>query len=430
MTKDPPPSPAVYMVIRRTVDEELVTELREHRDEFTATLPASAVPNRPSIALISYAGKKLDAAGVMLPRHRVATRRQLVTVRHVTSITATQHHHLIRRLPTRNRSSTSETLKLDEAGTLTDASWRELRKVLIEDEDNADVIRGLESRLTQGPVNAPEATVLREERDAASIALRIAGVHPRRLLGFDERLPPGHFLADAPSAIFREDQLIQHDAERFADWEQVGLDSPPAAYLFSDGQNEVVVMNVHRTPTEETTGVDLLYHHLELNAFVLVQYKRLRDENGSLVYRPSSDPRYPKELERMEAVDALCNPDGTVDGYRLDYGPCFFKLCKPGGYVPGTTELIQGMYLPLEYWKRLLADPRTTGPRGGKVLSYDTVGRFMNNTAFTTMVERAWVGSSGAASDHINTILKEAVDRGRAVVFAVGSHRDADEESA
>jgi len=80
------------------------------------------------------------------------------------------------------------------------------------------------------------------------------------------------------------------------------------------------------------------------------------------------------------------------------------------------------MYLPLDLWRCLSSDPVTEGPRGGRVMSYDNVGRKLTNTEFITLVANAWVGTTGPQSSLLEKVIRDVVGTGKTVTFAI-KHR-------
>ncbi len=88
-------------------------------------------------------------------------------------------------------------------------------------------------------------------------------------------------------------------------------------------------MNANRTPVEHTLGVDVVYFNEARGSFVLVQYKKMREEGSdgrkALSYRP--DDSLDDELERMRRIDALCMEQSGE--FRLLTTACWMKLCNP-----------------------------------------------------------------------------------------------------
>ena len=83
---------------------------------------------------------------------------------------------------------------------------------------------------------------------------------------------------------------------------------------------------------------------------------------------------------------------------------------------------LQG-YLPLDYWRRLILDDATEGPRGGRLVTFENVGRKLSESEFIPLVAGAWVGSGMNQSSLLEQIVREVVESGKAVALAVRSAR-------
>jgi hypothetical protein len=239
-------------------------------------------------------------------------------------------------------------------------------------------------------------TTMALEKDACGLALEIFGASRSKLLARQEApREPAPFLQGLQDVALREDPMIQHDAANFPGLKftrhtQVG------AAEFEKGKERLTLLNVNRAPIEETLGVDLIYYQHQYRAYILVQYKRMNaDGFGGWAFRPT-ERQCQKELARMRAFKAT-NPtmpsvDGTAD-YRLNAEAFFFKLCKSITFTPMETKLIEGMYIPLDYWELLLKSPKVVGAKKGLRIAYDTVERHLNNQEFVNLVRYGWIGS-------------------------------------
>jgi hypothetical protein len=107
----------------------------------------------------------------------------------------------------------------------------------------------------------------------------------------------------------------------------------------------------------------------------------------------------------------------SSDPLRLIHTQSLVKLCKTERVNNDSTDLIKGMYLTRAQFSHLL-DTRE-GPRGGKVLTYDNVPRYLNNTMFTELLKDGWIGSSGVASDYVKQRIEEIEGANNALVLAV-----------
>lgn len=216
-----------------------------------------------------------------------------------------------------------------------------------------------------------------------------------------------------------EDQLINHDADRvpFQDW--FGLHDQRVGWrTFTDGFKRMEIFNANRTDAEHEMGVDLIYHNVAHDSFVMIQYKRMRPETD-LVYRP--DRNLSGELKRMAQVDEECREHDTDprDDLRLLSTPCMVKLCAPQTVVQDSIELITGMYLGREHFETLLSSPLCQGPRGGVGVTFGNVPRYLNNTTFAELLGAGWIGSRGRGSDFVGRQIAASLEAGRAVVAGI-----------
>lgn len=303
----------------------------------------------------------------------------------------------------------------EDGGRAFVAALRELRP------DTEAAIARLQ-RNRQMDIPADEAgDLLRQERDGLGLLFDVANIN-RDVRDLWAPTTPGvPFLAGIDEAATLEDHLVVHDTERFSDW----LPSPlvhVAWRAFTKDDRTLYVMNANRTAVEHTLGVDVVYYHEEEQSFVLVQYKKLtratRDSASAPLYRP--DAKLDDEIARMERIDALCR---DADGpYRLLPTPCWLKLCDSSHTMPDPSRLIQGMYLPLEYFVELRKT--LTGPRGGAVLSWENVPRHFSNSMFVELIQSGWIGSRGTATEEIMQLVRESVATGHAVVLGIDSVAD------
>ena len=90
----------------------------------------------------------------------------------------------------------------------------------------------------------------------------------------------------------------------------------------------------------------------------------------------------------------FCDVDGeALRDYRLDPGPFYFKLAASSSCSVDATTMVPGMYIPLAYWRRILADPVSKGERDGVRITREAAGRWITNTLFVELVQDGWIGS-------------------------------------
>lgn len=271
--------------------------------------------------------------------------------------------------------------------------------------------------------------VMAQEKDAFGLALDIFGEHRQAIM--PQWRPdrgeyrPAPFLRGLKKTFLREDGMIFHDLRVFGDWREIrGYQTGPTA-VFRKGYEVLTVVNANRTPIEKSLGVDLVYYNHRYDSFVMVQYKRMIEESrNTWVYRPYADRGYEKELSRMQGFE-VDNPDvpagWSLEDYRLHSRAFYWKLCENVSFKPTATELIGGMYLPLDYWELLLKDKRSRGPRDGIAICRANVGRHINNTLFVRLVQGGWVGSRAGRSEVISEIIRQGLENGKSVIAALTS---------
>ena len=86
-------------------------------------------------------------------------------------------------------------------------------------------------------------------------------------------------------------------------------------------------------------------------------------------------------MDALHAQLAKIPLDKEPDGFRFSPNPFFLKFCPRIVFNPDDKGLFKGIYVPLDLWKLLDSSGRLKGPKGGNVLSYENVGRRLNNSA-------------------------------------------------
>lgn len=221
-----------------------------------------------------------------------------------------------------------------------------------------------------------------------------------------------------------EESAIQHD---LCNWSELKLKSHEfGVSIFQQGHRRLEVVYANRNQLEETLGVDLIYHNLEFNSFILVQYKLMTEENKEkgYVYRP--DRQFDKELSRMNDFTKKQSSSISILGhaqYRLVEDGFFFKLVPNKGFRIASPELISGMYLTRAYTNYLVSDNGPRGPRGGRVFGFEDAPRYLTNSEFANMVNRGWIGTMSSDSDAIHHLISNFLDSGNAILIATESKK-------
>jgi len=308
-----------------------------------------------------------------------------------------------------------------------DAMIRAVKRLSPASARGLDALELLRIHAVQPVFNGPGFETLALEKDAFGLAMRIFGYRDLSRLGRWEAAQTDQFAPFLRGLRWGEDHMVSFDARRFPGWEPI-RDYVVGIEFSSTKRNEkLTVVNANRTSIERTLGVDLLYYHHRYGSYVLVQYKRMTSEGHTdgLGYRPVGRA-HEEEVRRM--MTFLANhPDGVtvshLDAYRLNSGPFYFKLCPSADFRPRSTDLLEGMYIPLDYWTILCASPNVVGPRGGRRITYDNVGRFMSNRLFPGLVSRGWIGSRGPLTNALALALS-GVYADRSVTVALSQRLD------
>ena len=283
---------------------------------------------------------------------------------------------------------------------------------------------------------------LAQQKEALLTALSIAGLNRQPVQQWTpSEDTPVSFLDGLPSARLREDPMVVNDLQNLPGFEVIKTYPYSAAVFESEETSErLTVILANRLPLEEQTGTDLIYYNETYQSFVMVQYKAMEraDRKSGIplyLYR-LPDTQLKEEIDRMDAVLGALEvfaPNTDIGGFRMTENPFFLKLCPRLVFNPDDVGLVPGMYLPLDYWKLLENDPGIKGPKGGLRITYNNAKRHLDNTSFTMVVSKAWVGTTPSQSQALRDLIRTILNTGKAVAVAIKPKksvelRDDDEE--
>jgi len=266
---------------------------------------------------------------------------------------------------------------------------------------------------------------LAEQKEGVALAMRISGLDTRELLDWTPPAEgtPSSFLAGLPGAVVREDAMVVHDLGTVPGFAAV-QDLPFAAKLFEKDGTRLTVVLANKLPLEEQFGADLIYYNETYRSFVMVQYKAMERGGDGKAHFRLPNAQLELEIGRMDATSAALSAisdDPSRESFRLHASPFILKLCARHTFNPDDAGLFPGMYLPLDYWRRLIVDPATVGPRGGRLVTYENVGRKLAESEFVALVAGGWIGTGAAQSAVLEDVIRDIVQNGKAVVLAVRS---------
>lgn len=295
------------------------------------------------------------------------------------------------------------------------ATWRNLLRAIQDlHPDCASSLQEVEAavaaRRRRQPTN-PGFEVMAQELDAISTALWIAGLDKRKELyhrgtPWPQSPTPGIVLTGG--VPIPEDKMIVFDNRVITStWQEI-LRNQVDCVLFENNEGKrLTVLNANRTAMEKVLGVDLIYVNHAYRSFVMVQYKRMTRKKGQdWEFRP--DGQFDEELMRMQSLVGVWPEGATINQpfeYRLHTGPFYFKFVPATVQDAFSTKPLSGMYLPLDYWQILENSPDLTGPRGGKRVTFNNVGRHMTTTDFVRLMQRGWIGSHIALFDDLAELV-------------------------
>ena len=264
------------------------------------------------------------------------------------------------------------------------------------------------------------------QKEALGLALGIAGLSNDDLLAWQPSDGEQQsFLDGLPGAQVREDAMLLADFSTFPGLEPVREVTHYGSKVFSSEQHPSVRLTVimaNRLPLEQQTGADLIYFNEVYRSFAMVQYKAMEKRNKDMEFRWQAKDQFSDEIDRMETLLEELRKvpsDHDPDGYRFTDNPFFLKFCSRVVFNPADKGLFKGIYLPLDLWKRADAAGRFKGQRGGKVLTYDNVGRRINNSEFVMLVAGSWVGTSIEQSEVLGKLIRTVLETGKTVTIAI-----------
>jgi hypothetical protein len=393
-------------------DDDRHRYLLEEFGEFTDTRRTVPKLAERQVALVSFERNAINAAAVMSRGAKVASYKWRVKLHDflefdqplpLDDLAQRLEPRVARRFDVAHRALGAQF----EAGT-----WEAVRLAVAA--VRPELAAGLEQLELKASARRPRLyrgdtePIVAYEHDAVGLALELAGMDRRPFLNAWVGTETTPFLAGLEQFRVPEDRMIEHDARVFGGW-QLLRQGPVGMAEFRQGPRRLTVINVNRAGVEHALGVDLVYYNHDFDAYVLVQYKRMlpRSGGGGYEFRPDDQTR--RELDRLRQIVPSSEAISSIQQFRLDPQSAYLKLCPSTTREAFSDQLIKGMYLPLGYWDVLVDSPNVLGPRGGIVVTYENVGRYMNNTTFIELVGASWIGSRGASTEQITAVIRESL---------------------
>lgn len=401
-------------------------ELLKRKHEFGFEEPVSAFDHSKGATLICFIfnADRLTFVGEAARGNRAGTGLSRLNIKNILRVPeAPDIGRIIASAPSFDRTRIAR--YLTQTGLTPEGTFRSLVDTVVE---IAPSTRSLLSRFGSrraaliARLSPATRNALAEQKETLNTALYIAAMDRSPVSQWTprEQAAPTSFLEGLPNARLREDPMIQNDLQALPGYSFV-KSLPCNAALFENSQTRLTVIVTNRQPLEESLGADLIYYNETYASFVFVQYKAMEPGGVSPVFR-LPNLQLEKEIQRMKStLQALASSvdRGSAEDFRLNANPFFLKFCSRLIFDPDSTKLTPGIYLPLDLWDRLAADPKLIGPRGGIGLSFANAGRYLDNTHFAHFVSNAWVGTNHAQSSMLEDLIRQSIETGRTITLAM-----------
>jgi hypothetical protein len=392
-------------------------EYAESSDWITDAVSSAVGLPRRQVAMVSWDGQAVAALALMTRVRNSLTLKASFRLTDFRDLEPISFAQLLAHLSEPHRTYLKGAMS--RGGSLPSITATELKRYLQGGDEDGPWTE-LEKMTTFNPQllwREDRTPVVAFEREAIGLALGLADFDRRQVMSTWSGNADTPFLTSLGAFRLLERQILAREARVFGDWTVIA-DGLVGATQFEQRGRKLTVINVNESKIEHSLGCDLIYYVHDYDAYVLVQYKRLKKSGDGWEYRP--DKQLPGELRRMRRLTRSATGSTDPRAHRLGDDFCFLKLCKPEVDDPFSQEMAEGMYLPLGLWDKLVGSGQVLGPRGGTVVTYENVGRHLSNTHFVNLVERAWVGSRNLTSGEVSTIIKEALRAGGSLILATG----------
>ena len=411
-------------------DEDPASDMFGDNRPFAEPVPAfDHSKGSPLITLIVDERNRIIRFAVGHKSYPAGTGLRQIQLTSVASVTPFPARALSRKVPTRYQKRVRTVS--DDMGLLPEGASRAVLEYLVERYSEARrVVREANESFRNALTALPEKQQFRlqQERDAAFTAMLIAGMD--RKIHIREQQEPiagdRWFLDFVATTRLREDAMLTNDLGSFPGFRAIEEHVSGAVRFEQNGVRLTVVL-VNRQPLEELTGTDLIYYNETFKSFVMVQYKALEHERGDHVFRlPNQD--LTDEVSRMgkfwTELGQIKAAGTSPADFRFNRNPFFLKFCPRIVQQVTNTDLVPGMYFPLEHWLNLQSADILLGPRGGRALRlnkaspFTNAERYLNNSEFATLVSNAWVGTSIDQSKVLERVIQSTLEKGRSITLA------------
>jgi hypothetical protein len=249
-----------------------------------------------------------------------------------------------------------------------------------------------------GPMDVPSSVAgqLGLERDVTRTIFGASG-YPYQYLQA-HRFRRGHrsFTDGMPKSWGpSEDEQILQDWQHLTGWTPTSdchLASRTYKRRWSD--HKLTILHANKARLETATGADLIYINEAHNALVLIQHKRMADQDADGVwgYRFGGD-RFAQQLKRLQTVDDAFAAAEAADhdlSTRLYPHASFIKLCDSKIVLGDNTAPTPGMVLPLAHFNQLYDKFNAADVAR---FTRKNVAHSLNSSLMINLIKDGWVGT-------------------------------------
>ena len=169
---------------------------------------------------------------------------------------------------------------------------------------------------------------------------------------------------------------------------------------YRNESEELIIYTANKNPLEHLLGVDLIYINNIQKNMVMVQYKILKKEGDSWIFRDNNQLR--NEIERMNRVKEILN-DNSQNEYRLNPSPFFLRFIKR--LSSGNNPV--SFCISLNHYQQIMNQSVTLGPLGGRRIGYDEMQKhYIGKSELEGLIRSGYVGTYSQDTDNIHEIIR------------------------
>lgn len=169
---------------------------------------------------------------------------------------------------------------------------------------------------------------------------------------------------------------------------------------YRNESEELIIYTANKNPLEHLLGVDLIYINNIQKNMVMVQYKMLKKEGDSWIFRDNNQLR--NEVERMNRVKEILN-DNSQNEYRLNPSPFFLRFIKR--LSSGNNPV--SFCISLDHYQQIMNQSVTLGPLGGRRIGYDEMQKhYIGKSELEGLIRSGYVGTYSQDTDNIHEIIR------------------------